>query len=266
MAKRRKKRGRPAPPSTPRRAKPPFPINLIFNVRAFYLFFIVVMIASLAAVGLAPGFGGGSRRAPAVEEETPLPGETPVVGESYKAPEPTIDASQPHRAIIQTSDGPIEIQLYTDAPQAVNSFAFLAKEGFYDGLYFFYVNKGFVAQAGDPTCAADLPEGTVCTGSGGPGYTLPVEETAEGHQQWAVVAPAIIEGQEVHGSQFRILFRPDPRLDGRETVFGKVVKGQEILEGLEDFIPCSVAQVEGCDPHPDWSSALKIEKVTVEAL
>ena len=221
------------------------------------------MIASLAAIGLGPGFGsGGSSTAPIVEDETPGPQETPTNVKSFPdGPALTIDAAQPHKAVVTTNKGDIVIDLFTDAPQAVNSFAFLAGTGFYNDSLFFYVDHDFVAQAGDPTCTP-AEASSVC-GTGGPGYTLPVEPTSAGHDQWTVVAPAVVEGQAVHGSQFRILFNADPRLDGKETVFGRVVEGQEILETLPDFVLCSVVQTGDCDPEADAASALVIQKVTV---
>jgi cyclophilin family peptidyl-prolyl cis-trans isomerase len=249
-----------------RRAKPPFPINLIWNVKFFYVTFIIVMIASLAATGLATGLGGsgGGGGAPIVDDDdvSPIPEETPTGTLTFDGPEDTIDASQPHRAIIKTDKGDIEIELATDAPEAVNNFAFLAGKGFYNDLTFFYVDKTYFSQTGDPTCESSGEYS--CSGHGSPGYTLPLVEGNGSHVQWAVVAPAIVEEQEVHGSQFRILFNEDPRLDGKETVLGKVVNGQEKLEDLGDFVPCSVAQVDDCDPDPDMSSALVIEEVIVE--
>lgn len=228
--------------------------------------FIVVMIASLAATGLATGLGGGSSPSPPPvdDDDSPVAAETPTGATTYDRPEKTIDATEPHKAIIETNKGNLEIELNTDAPQAVNSFAFLAGAGFHNDRFFFYVDREFVAQAGDPTCDA-VGEST-CRGRGGPGYTLPLEETAAGHEQWAVVAPGTATGQEVHGSQFRILLAPDSRLDGKETVFGKVVneEGQQLLASLDDFVPCSVVQTEGCDPDPDMSSALVIKSITVQ--
>jgi cyclophilin family peptidyl-prolyl cis-trans isomerase len=92
---------------------------------------------------------------------------------------------------------------------------------------------------------------------------LTLENTQEGHDEWAVVAPTLGQGgEDIHGSQFRILFQPDPRLNGEETVFGRVVQGQEILEGLSQLAPCTVVSSEGCDP--DLSSALVIQEVIVE--
>jgi cyclophilin family peptidyl-prolyl cis-trans isomerase len=255
---RRRRRG-PAQYQGPRKARPPFPINLLFNVKAFYLFFIVVMIASLAAVGLGTGLGSNnSQPLPIVNENsTPEPSRNPFV---FDAPAPTIDGTQPHQAVLRTNKGDIVIDLATDAPAAVNSFAFLAGKRFYNGMTFFFVNHSFVAQAGDPTCRTDSK--TTCSGVGGPGYSLPVQGL-ERHEQWAVVAPTLAEGgPEVHGSQFRILFQPDPRLDGKETVFGKVVQGQQILESLPDYEPCSIVSSPTC--QTDTSSALVIQDVIVK--
>ncbi len=228
--------------------------------------FIFVMIASLAAVGLAPGIGstssGGNRGAP-IDDDEPLPVETPAVETFADGPLPVIDASKGHEAVITTDQGEIVIALNPDAPKAANSFAFLAGSGFYDDQVFFFVDREFVAQAGDPTC--ETTGENTCRGNGGPGYTLPLEATNEGHEQWAVVAPSTGVPDEVHGSQFRILFEADERLDGQETVFGKVVneEGQQILAGLNNFVPCSVVDTAGCSEGADLSAALIIEKVIV---
>jgi peptidyl-prolyl cis-trans isomerase B (cyclophilin B) len=256
-----KKRRRRAPvqhfPSR-KKAKPPFPINVIFNVKAFYVFFIVIMIASLGAVGFGAGFG--SSAPPPILDDELEPEATPATM-VFDGPVPTIDTSVPHVAVIQTDQGEIEIELSTEAPAAVNSFAFLAAKGFYEGAAFFYVDQDFFAQVGDPTCAIDSE--TVCSGVGGPGYTLPLEETDLGHEPWTVVAPAIAEGgQEVHGSQFRILFDEDPRLDGVETVFGRVIRGQDILSAVGNFAPCSIVTTEDC--AEDLSGTIIIESVTIQ--
>jgi hypothetical protein len=123
------------------------------------------MIASLAAVGLAPGLGSTTRSstAPLVDDDfTPLAAETPTGVQTFEGPGKTIDATKPHTATIQTNQGDIEIELNTDAPETVNSFAFLAAAGFYDDLTFFYVDQDFVAQSGDPTC--DSAGENTCTG------------------------------------------------------------------------------------------------------
>lgn len=223
------------------------------------MFFIVIMIASMAAVGL--GSGSTNRGKPPDFEDPSVTEATPNAALTFDAPAPTIDGTQPHIATIKTDKGDIKIALSTDAPETVNSFAFLAGNGFYDGTAFFYVDQGFVAQAGDPGCRPDGEN--VCSGVGGPGYSLKLDADTElKHEQWAVVAPTLGEGgEDVHGSQFRILFKDDARLDGQGTVFGEVVEGQEILEGLSDLAPCEAVTSDACNANLD--SALVIRDVIV---
>lgn len=209
------------------------------------------MIASLGAVGL--GSFGSTRQPAELTEESLSPEPSPDIM-AFEGPAPVIDATKPYTATLKTNQGDIQIRFVTDAPQAVNSFAFLAGKGFYDGLAFFYVNPDLGAVAGDPTCKGD-GEG-VCSGVGGPGYTLPLEKTVEGHEAWSVVIPYITEGgQEVHGSQFRILLNDDRRRDGKETVLGKIVQGQEIIQNLP---ACSLVNAGSCP------STLVIEDVIVQ--
>ena len=224
------------------------------------MFFIVIMIASMAAVGL--GTGGSGRRQTVQNDDPSVTEPTPNAALTFDAPAHTIDGTQPYIATIKTDKGDIRIQLATDTPKTVDSFAFLAGTGFYDGTAFFYVDQGFVAQAGDPGCRPDGEN--VCSGVGGPGYTLKQEGGAAlKAEQWAVVAPSLGEGgDDIHGSQFRILFKDDPRLNGQGTVFGKVVEGQEILEGLSDLAPCEAVTSDAC--NADLSSALVIRDVVVE--
>ena len=264
MAKQRRRRRRgPAELPGKRRARYPFPINLIFNVKAFYVFFIVVMIASMGAVGFGAGFGGSSRSsgAPIVNLDT-TPEPTSDAQQWPDGPPPVIDATTAHIATLKTSEGDIVIDLSTEAPLAVNSFAFLAAKNFYDGVAFFYVDQDYFAQTGDPTCTGDGDR--ICSGLGGPGYTLSVEDSGIGHEEFVVVLAANSDGGvEVHGSQFRILYTADERLDGRETVFGRVIEGQDILTNLANFSVCSVSTADDC--QEDLSAALIIEDVTVEA-
>ena len=251
-----KKKKSSKPPSYPdsRRAKPPFPINLIFNVRAIYVLFIVALIGGVAASTLV-GLGGSSseRRRQVVEETVAPTGDdlTGAAGIRFEAPEQVVEEGGQYEAVLTTynggQEGQIRIQLFADqAPRAVNSFVFLAQRGFYDDLLFFFVRQDFVAQAGDPTC--DSSGERPCTGAGGVGYTLPFEQTDVSHVRGALVLPALIEGEEVHGSQFRILLADDLRLDGKETVFGKVVSGLDVLEEFGDTIPCFGRESTERDP------------------
>jgi cyclophilin family peptidyl-prolyl cis-trans isomerase len=259
--RRRRRRGAPADYAGQRKNKLPFPLNIIFNVKAFYAFFIVVMIASMAAVGLGVG-GAADPEPPELIDQTAAPSVTPVDLTFDSEPPKIINASDGYEATLTTSEGDIVIELATDAQQAVNNFYFLATKNFYDGTALYYVDHNYVAQGGDPNCKPDAE--TICTGFGDPGYSLPLEETEGRHVQWAVAAPAVSEADTVHGSQFRIYFQPDERLDGQETVFGNVVEGQEILEELPNLQVCSALNqpVEGC--AEDLTGALIIEDVTVE--
>lgn len=245
----------------PRRAKPPFPINVIFNAKAFYIIFIVLIIASLAATAIASNVSGSKRSAVPTPDDRVSAEQTPNASLTFSAPAPTIDRSKPYLATIRTDKGDIKIDLDAAAPDTVNSFAFLAGNGFYNNTVFFYVDKQYAAQAGDPTCRKDAPG--VCSGAGGPGYSLPLQNADAPRTQWDVVAPTLVQGgQDVSGSQFRILYRDDPRPNVKETVFGKVVDGTSILEGLSNLVPCSVAGSANCDK--DLSSALVIKEIIVE--
>jgi cyclophilin family peptidyl-prolyl cis-trans isomerase len=248
----------------PQRTKLPFPINILLNQKFFYIFFIVLMIASMAAIGLGNFTGGNTEPAPIVNTDlTPAPTDIPTA--SFPGgPAPVIDATKPHVATLRTNKGEIKIELADKAPEAVNSFAFLAGSGFYDDTAFFYVEPDYFAQGGDPNCKPDAE--TLCSGTAGPDYTLDVEESGLKHEQWSVVAPAVPGGNQVHGSQFRILYAPDSRLDGTETVFGRVTDpaSQQLLSSLPGFVLCSVADAGACQEGQDFSSTLVIESVSVE--
>ncbi|MCH8814092.1 MAG: peptidylprolyl isomerase [Chloroflexi bacterium] len=137
-------------------------------------------------------------------------------------PELTIDTSKTYTAIVKTERGDITIQLRPDlAPEHVNSFVFLAREGFYDGVTFHRVIPGFVAQAGDPTG----------TGSGGPGYTVPAEFSDEKFVRGTL---GMARSSELNsaGSQFYINFDATPTLDGQYTIFGNVSEGMDVVDCL----------------------------------
>lgn len=234
---------------------------MIFNVKAFYAVFIVVMIASMASVGLVSQSGSNTAAKPTPFDITPTPvfSSAPV---NFPSPAPVIDGTKPYVATVKTNEGDIEITLATDTPETVNSFAFLAAKRFFDGAAFFYIDHDYWAQTGDPDCRSDSK--ATCTGTRDAGYKLPVEDGALKHVKWAVVAPQVQGGAGlVSGGQFRILFATDERLDGQETVFGTVTKGQEILEAHAEFLLCTALTqtTPGC--ATDLSTALVIESVAV---
>jgi peptidyl-prolyl cis-trans isomerase B (cyclophilin B) len=134
-----------------------------------------------------------------------------------------VDTTRTYKATIETDRGNIDLELYPEhAPKTVNNFVFLAQEGFYDGIVFHRVISNFMIQCGDPTG----------TGRGGPGYRF--EDELEGNplrHERGVISMANA-GPDTNGSQFFITHGPQPHLDGRHTVFGKVTRGQDVVDAI----------------------------------
>lgn len=124
------------------------------------------------------------------------------------------------QAIIKMANGgEVVIDLFEkDAPNTVANFEKLANEGFYDGLVFHRVIPGFVAQGG-------CPHGT---GTGGPGYKINCEINPNKHERGSLAMAHA--GRNTGGSQFYIVYQPQPHLDGQHTVFGKVASGMELVD------------------------------------
>ncbi len=125
---------------------------------------------------------------------------------------------------METTQGDIDLEVYPQhAPKTVNNFVFLASEDFYNGVVFHRVINNFMIQGGDPTG----------TGSGGPGYKFEdeVKDNPLKHEQ-GVISMANA-GPNTNGSQFFITHSPQPHLNGNHTVFGKVVKGQDIVDAIQ---------------------------------
>ena len=144
--------------------------------------------------------------------------------------EPTkvdVDGSKKYTAVITTSKGVIECELFAkEAPLSVTNFNYLARGGFYDGLTFHRVEKGFVVQGGDP----------LGTGTGGPGYTIPAEikkPHLKGALAWARTGDEVNPQRRSSGSQFYITLAPTPFLDGGYTVFGQTTKGMDVVEKIQ---------------------------------
>jgi len=128
-----------------------------------------------------------------------------------------------HAIIEMEKGGEIEIEFYDkDAPNTVENFCKLARQGFYDGLTFHRVIPGFMAQGG-------CPRGD---GTGDPGYKIKAEFNSQKHLR-GTVAMARSQSPDSAGSQFYICFAPQPSLDNQYTVFGKVVRGMEIVDSLK---------------------------------
>ena len=121
------------------------------------------------------------------------------------------------KALLETDAGIIHIELFIkDAPKTVNNFTKLINEGFYDGLAFHRVIPGFMAQGGCPNTRAGS---SGIPGTGGPGYKINCEINSNKHLKGSLsMAHA---GKDTGGSQFFIVYEPQPHLDGIHTVFGK---------------------------------------------
>jgi cyclophilin family peptidyl-prolyl cis-trans isomerase len=150
-----------------------------------------------------------------------------------------IDPAKEYLARIKTEKGEILVELFADqTPLAVNSFVFLAREGWYDGVTFHRVLPGFVAQAGDPTG----------TGYGGPGYAFK-NEISDGlnFDQAGMVAMANA-GADSNGSQFFITYAPATQLNRSYTIFGRVISGMDVAESLTPRDPSQNADLPPGDP------------------
>jgi len=130
-------------------------------------------------------------------------------------------------ATITTSEGEMKLELYFDkSPQTVANFIHLADSGFYKGLAFHRVIQGFMAQGGDPNG----------DGTGGPGYTI-ADELSNGLKHETGTLSMANAGPGTAGSQFFICHMPQPHLNGRHTIFGKLVSGFDVLSRIEKGDP-----------------------------
>ncbi len=200
----------------------------------------------------------GSPRGSGVTRSTPEANSTNTNGptgaakniKQYGAPPPlTIDMNKTYTATIKTDQGDIVVQLNPGkAPATVNNFVFLANDHFYDGSTFFRVadqnGTPYYAQAGDPTG----------TGSGGPGYDLPVETTDVTFTAGVLgMAKPNEAGAPNNGSQFFFTLTSVPTIDGKFTAFGTVTSGLDVLQHLQ--------------PHQstDTDPGARIETITVSS-
>lgn len=156
--------------------------------------------------------------------------------EQYDAPPLRIDTGKQYFATVKmATGGEFVMQLYADeAPITVNSFVFLACKGYFNGVTFHRVLEGFMAQGGDPSG----------TGRDGPGYEFVNEDSDLTFDKEGVVAMANA-GRDTNGSQFFITFVPTPQLNGGYTIFGQVVQGMEVVNGITRRDPEQFPTFEG---------------------
>ncbi len=135
------------------------------------------------------------------------------------------------RATLQTNKGEIEIEFFNDiTPKTVENFTKLAGTGFYDGVKFHRVIPGFMIQGGDPLTKDDSLMAR--WGTGGPGYSFEDEITALNKNSAGTISMAN-SGPNTNGSQFFINTKDNNFLDGKHTVFGRVVKGADVVMSIE---------------------------------
>src|SRR5690349_6646278 len=150
-------------------------------------------------------------------------------------PSMTIDPGKQYSATFKTSRGEIVCDLFAkDAPKTVNNFVFLAREGFYDGTNFHRVIADFMVQGGDPTG----------TGRGGPGYRFEDEVKNNPHKHAKGVLSMANAGPNTNGSQFFITHVETPWLDGKHTVFGRVLSGQNVVDSVQQGDTLNSVKIE----------------------
>ncbi|KKW11707.1 MAG: Peptidyl-prolyl cis-trans isomerase [Parcubacteria group bacterium GW2011_GWA2_49_9] len=184
------------------------------------------LVVALIIVGVAGYFfinmkTTNSKQEPAAASATPA-----VQAAAQTAP------SSVTGAVIKTNLGDIEVVFFgSDAPKTVDNFRKLADTGFYAGTKFHRVIKGFMIQGGDPLTKDDTQKAR--WGSGGPGYQF--EDEFNGNKLVRGVLAMANAGPNTNGSQFFIVTSPaTPWLDGKHTAFGKVVKGMDVVDKIEN--------------------------------
>jgi cyclophilin family peptidyl-prolyl cis-trans isomerase len=202
----------------------------------------IAVVAIVGAIALILTLGGNDKKKtvpttvakPAVGTPTACSKATPqrVTTQTYsKAPAMTIDKAKTYTATMATSCGTIVMALDAkEAPNTVNSFVFLARQHFYDGLTFHRVARDFVVQGGDP-------QGD---GSGNPGYSLKTEPPAKGYEAGSVAMAN--SGPDTTGSQFFLTWSADgaKKLGGPPylySILGKVTKGLDVVKAMGGFAP-----------------------------
>ncbi len=164
-----------------------------------------------------------------------------------QCPPIVIDPLKGYIATIQTEKGDIVVELFPDvAPLTVNSFVFLAENGWFDNITFHRVLPGFVAQAGDPTGS----------GMGGPGYAFKNETNPDLVFDRKGLLAMANSGPDTNGSQFFITYAPAENLNGGYTIFGEVIEGMDVAESITPRDPSQ----GGALPPGDTILTIKIEE------
>jgi cyclophilin family peptidyl-prolyl cis-trans isomerase len=218
--------------------KPGFPMNMMGNIKVFSV--VGIVVAGIMVVTMIWFRGNNATRAVDTPTITPTASASPTAdgsatatasatpAKSFTKAEQVIDATKnTYTATIKTDKGDIVIKLNADvAPNTVNSFVFLAKQGYFDGITFHRVSKGFVIQTGDPTGK----------GTGGPGYSTQDEPNQLSNKR-GTLSMAKTSGAKEFGSQFFINLRDNPSLDytspgDKFYPFGEVTSGMDVVDAI----------------------------------
>lgn len=147
---------------------------------------------------------------------------------SFKTPKYVLADNTDYRAVVETDKGRMVLDLFEeDTPVTVNNFVFLARNKFYDGIIFHRIIDGFMAQTGDP-------QGT---GTGGPGYQFGDEVRTKLTFDKKNLLAMANAGPATNGSQFFITFAPTTHLNGKHTIFGRLLEGEKVLNALNKGEP-----------------------------
>lgn len=190
----------------------------------------IVLVLIVAGIIWLVWSGGASNAAATPTQEA-------VVQHYDAAPPMTIDASKQYLATFKMAKGgEFVIQLFADkAPVTVNNFVFLAQQGYYNGTTFHRVLDGFMAQGGDPTGS----------GMGGPGYQFEDEFSPDLSFDRPGLLAMANAGPNTNGSQFFITYAPTPHLTGLHTIFGEVIEGMDVVDGITRRDPGQNPAFEG---------------------
>jgi peptidyl-prolyl cis-trans isomerase B (cyclophilin B) len=179
------------------------------------------------------------------------------------AKDDTKSAAANEVAVMQTTEGTMVIEFWPDvAPNTVENFKKLARQGFYDGTAFHRIMKGFMIQGGDPNTKD--PAKANAYGQGGPGYKIKAEFNKRPHVK-GVISMARSGHPDSAGSQFFICHGVAKSLDGQYTAFGKLVKGEDVLEKIANTPVTAGSRGELSKPTKRVG-VLKVEVVPAESL
>ena len=202
---------------------------------------LLAMIAALAASMACGGEDEGTPPAAATPAEQPAT----ALMQWDAPPAMSIDTDKQYHATLRTSYGDITVELYPrEVPVTVNNFVFLARQGFYDGVAFHRIVRGFMVQGGDPTG----------TGRGGPGYRFADEQVTRDYVRGALAMANA--GPNSNGSQFFIMHQ-DFNLSPDYTIFGMVTDGLDVVDAIAN---------SPVEPGPGGERSLPLERIVIRSI